>query len=168
MGDISVIHPAEAASSDTAYGAVVRGVLIGGVLAGVVDIFAAVLINQAPPGLILRFIASGLVGKMAFQGAGPMMALGFGLQLAMAVLIAATYGAASLRLPALTRHPVSLGALFGVGVFIVMSFIVVPLSAAVHPKHPPSLAAIGQNLAAMVLFGLIVSLSQAWASRAKA
>jgi hypothetical protein len=41
-----------------------------------------------------------------------------------------------------------------------MTFVVVPLSAAPHPKHAMSMNAIGVNLAAMIVFGLIVAVSQ--------
>jgi hypothetical protein len=43
-----------------------------------------------------------------------------------------------------------------VGVFIVMSFIVVPLSAA-YPRAQPSVSGLVLNLAANILFGVIVA-----------
>jgi hypothetical protein len=138
-----------------------RGALIGGTVAGVVDIFAAAAINQASPALILKCIASGLVGPPALHGGVGAVVLGFILQVAMSLLIAAIFAAGAARLPILLRRPYGAGALFGVGVFAVMTFVVLPLSAAPHPKHAPSPAFIALNLAAMVLFGLIVSLSQA-------
>lgn len=79
----------------------------------------------------------------------------------MSVLIAAIYGLATLRPPVLLRRPIGAGAPFGIAVFLVMNLVVVPLSAAPHPRHPPSLSVIGLNLAAMILFGLIVAISQA-------
>jgi hypothetical protein len=160
MGELSVAHP-RAANADLDFGAVLRGVLIGGTIAGVVDIFAAALINHVSVGLVLQVIASGLVGKASFAGGAPAVALGFVLQVLMSLIIAAVYGAGAVRLPILIRRPVAFGALFGVGVFVVMNFVVVPLSAAAHPKHPPTAAAIGTNLAAMIVFGLIVAISQA-------
>jgi hypothetical protein len=48
------------------------------------------------------------------------------------------------------------GALYGVGVFIVMAFVVVPLSAA-YPKPQPSVNGFILNLAANILFGLILA-----------
>lgn len=164
MSQVSTAQRAEA----PALGAMSLGAVIGGTVAGLIDIFAAALINQAPPGLILRFIASGLLGKAALHGGAGTIVLGLVLQIAMALLIAAIYGTASLRLPVLIRRPVSFGALFGVGVFVVMTFVVVPLSAAPHPKHLPTLSDIAPNLAAMVLFGLIVANAQAWAARRRA
>jgi len=157
MNDASISQPAVTAGM---MGALLRGVLIGGSIAGIVDIFAAAAINHGNPGRILQFIATGLLGKASLHGGPPTVVLGFVLQVGMSLIIAAIYGFASLRLPVLVRRPISLGALYGVGVFIVMTFVVVPLSAAPHPKHAMSLTAIGLNLAAMILFGLIVAVSQ--------
>ena len=158
MADIRVAQPLGAAGSRSS--GVWRGIVVGGTIAGVVDIFAAAAINHINPGIILQFIATGLIGKASLQGGLATMVLGFVLQVGMSLIIAAIYGLASLRLLVLVRRPFSLGALFGVGVFIVMSFVVVPLSAAPHPKHAMSVNAICLNLAAMILFGLIVAVSQ--------
>jgi len=43
--------------------------VLGGVVAGTLDIGAAALINWASPALILRFVASGLLGKTAQDAA---------------------------------------------------------------------------------------------------
>ena len=158
MADIGVAQPVGAGGSGSR--AVWRGILVGGTIAGIVDIFAAAAINHINPGFILQFIATGLIGKASLQGGAATMVLGFALQVGMSLIIAAIYGFASLRLPVLVRRPFSLGAFYGVGVFIVMTFVVVPLSAAPHPKHAMSVNAIGLNLAAMIVFGLIVAVSQ--------
>jgi hypothetical protein len=160
MGDIRALHSIGNDEAGPRLGAMARGILVGGSVAGIVDIFAATAINGVEPGFILQFIASGLLGKASFHGGLMTIALGLVLQLAMSLIIAAIYGLASTGLPVLIRRPVSMGALFGVGVFIVMTFVVMPLSAAAHPKHPPSVTAILLNLAAMILFGLIVSAAQ--------
>jgi hypothetical protein len=43
--------------------------VLGGVVAGTLDIGAAALINWASPALILRFVAGGLLGKTAQDAA---------------------------------------------------------------------------------------------------
>ena len=48
------------------------------------------------------------------------------------------------------------GALYGLAIFLVMSFAVVPLSRAV-PQPAFTLPALVENLLAMILFGLIVA-----------
>jgi len=162
MGHISTLHSPAPTPARLAPGPVALGIVIGGSTAGILDIFVASAINHLGPGVILQAIASGLLGKASFQGGQLTIGLGLLLQLAMSLIIATVYGLASTRLPILIRRPVSLGAVFGVGVFMVMNLIVVPLSAAVHPKHPPTIAAIVLNLDAMILFGLIVSLALSW------
>jgi len=160
MGDVAAIRTPSATLTASGSGAIVRGVVIGGLIAGMVDIGAAAAINHLPPGVILQAIASGVLGKASFHAGAASMALGLILQLAMSLVIAAVYGVAAARLPVLVRRPLALGALYGVGVFMVMNLVVVPLSAA--PMHPKiTLAFIGLNLAAMILFGLIVAVSLA-------
>ena len=46
-------------------------VLYGGFVAGSLDVLAAALINRINPLIILRAIASGLLGREAFQGGMP-------------------------------------------------------------------------------------------------
>ncbi|MBA3810688.1 MAG: hypothetical protein H0X27_03400 [Caulobacteraceae bacterium] len=141
-----------------AVGPLFQAIVIGGLVAGSVDIFAAAIINHVGPGVILQAIASGLLGKASFQGGETTMAVGLLLQWGMSLIIAAIYGLAAARIPALPRRPVRFGALYGVGVFLVMTFVVVPLSAA-HFKARPSITSLLENLGAMILFGLIVALT---------
>ena len=137
-------------------GALIGAIVLGGIIAGPIDILAAALINMAPPGIILQAVAKGLLGPASFKGGTQSMMLGAGLQVGMALIISAIYGLASLRLPDLYRKPLPWGLLYGVGVYVVMTFVVVPLSAA-KSSHFPSLKSIALNLLAMFLFGLLLS-----------
>jgi uncharacterized membrane protein YagU involved in acid resistance len=83
--------------------------------------------------------------------------LGLALQWLMSLIIAKIYVLAGVQLPVLFRRPLVMGALYGVGVFVVMNLVVLPLSAAWPKPHHPSAEAIALNLAAMLLFGLIVA-----------
>jgi uncharacterized membrane protein YagU involved in acid resistance len=133
--------------------------LSGGLVAGSVDTFAAALIYQVSPIIILHAVASGLLGKASFQAGAGAAVLGLALQLGMSVIIAAIYVIAARRLAMLTQSWLMWGALYGVVVFIVMNYVVVPLSN-VHPEFAfPHFTwpALIENLLAMVLFGLIVA-----------
>jgi hypothetical protein len=131
-------------------------ILIGGMVAGILDIGAAAAINRKGPVAILHVIASGLLGVKALKGGSLTSALGFLLQLAMSIAIAAIYGLASLWLPILARMWIATGLAYGVGVFVVMTHVVVPLSAA--PSRPtPGISKITKDLLAMLGFGLIVA-----------
>lgn len=127
----------------------------GGLVAGTLDIFAAALINAVSPLIILRAIASGLLGRAAFQGGLPVSLLGLLLQWAMSLLIAAIFVLAARRLSWLRRQWAAAGLLYGVVVFGVMEFVVVPLSAAMKPHF--SALSLVENVLAMLLFGLLVA-----------
>lgn len=141
-------------------------VLYGGFVAGSLDVLAAALINRVDPLVILRAIASGLLGRAAFQGGLPVAALGLLLQWAMSLLIAAIFVVAARRMAWLGRRWIAAGLLYGVVVFVVMEYVVVPLSAAAKP-HFTALSLV-ENLLAMGLFGLIVAFFARGAGRRSA
>ena len=129
-----------------------------GLVAGTVDIAAASLINTANPLVILLAIASGLLGKAAFRGGSGVMLLGLVLQWVMSIIIAGVFTLAAARIPSLARQWVLNGALYGVVVFIVMNFVVVPLSvAAIKPGWALSAMSVAKNLVAMLVFGWLVA-----------
>jgi uncharacterized membrane protein YagU involved in acid resistance len=129
-----------------------------GLVAGTVDIAAASIINTINPLLVLLAIASGLLGKPAFHGGAGVMVLGLVLQWVMSIIIAGIFTLAAARAPALARRWVLNGALYGAVVFIVMNFVVVPLSVApLKPGWALSAESIVKNLLAMLVFGWIVA-----------
>lgn len=131
-------------------------VLSGGITAGILDIGAAAAINRKGPIAILHVIASGLLGPKALADGNSIAVLGFLLQLAMSIVIAAIYGLASLWLPILATMWIACGLIYGVCIFLVMTYVVVPLSAA--PRRPlPGVSKISKDLIAMFGFGLIVA-----------
>ncbi|HEV2673986.1 MAG TPA: hypothetical protein VGV37_05545 [Aliidongia sp.] len=130
--------------------------IAGGLVAGVIDIGAAALINRLDPVIILRAIASGVLGKPAFSGGLPSALLGLVLQCLMSIVIALLYLGTVSRLPVLRRRWVLGGLAAGTVIFLVMTYAVVPLSRAWPPPHFTPLT-FALNLAAMLLFGLIVA-----------
>jgi len=136
-----------------------KAILCGGFIAGAIDIGAASVINWLSPLIIMQAIASGLLGKASFQGGLTSAALGLVLQWAMSILIAAIYVLAATRIPRLGKHWVPCGLLYGVVVYFVMTYVVVPLSAAGF-SHAFNLRSFIENMLAMLLFGLIVAFFQ--------
>jgi uncharacterized membrane protein YagU involved in acid resistance len=135
---------------------VLKSLVYGGLIAGTIDIGAASLISIISPLVILQAVASGLLGRAAFQGGAGVMVLGLLLQWGMSILIAAFFTLAASKWPSLARRWILWGALYGVVVFIVMNYVVVPLSAASHRwTHP--LSWFIENGAAMLVFGWIVA-----------
>jgi uncharacterized membrane protein YagU involved in acid resistance len=113
----------------------VTPILLGGIIAGTLDIGAASWINSAKPTRILQAIASGLLGKTAFDGGSATVALGLVLQWAMSIIIASIFVAAIQWRPLLKRHWVKAGLAYGVVIFLVMNYVVLPLSAIGHPPR---------------------------------
>jgi hypothetical protein len=135
---------------------VFTSILLGGVIAATIDIGAACLISGRSPGFILQVIAGGLLAKATFGGGSATMLLGAVLQEAMGLLIAAIYVLLAKSSPALLRRWIISGLAYGAIIFFVMNYVVVPLSAWKSAPHftPAKFAA---NMAAMLLFGLIVA-----------
>jgi uncharacterized membrane protein YagU involved in acid resistance len=136
-------------------------ILIGGLVAGTVDIGAAALINRVSPVLIAHYIASGVLGKTSFTLGAPAVCLGVILQWAMSVLIAAIYWWVTARMPQLRARWWLGGLLAGVVIYLVMNFLVMPFSAAPVTLHQViarfTLVKGAENLAAMIVFGWIVA-----------
>ena len=133
-----------------------RGILLGGIVAATIDIGAACLITGRSVVFILHTIAGGLLAKAAYSGGMRTALLGLALQEIMGVIIAAIYAVGARLMPLLHRRWIAGGLAYGVIIFFVMNYVVVPLSAWKYVPHftvPKFLA----NLAAMLLFGLIVA-----------
>jgi uncharacterized membrane protein YagU involved in acid resistance len=137
---------------------VLKSLIYGGLIAGTVDIGAAAIINAINPLIILLAIASGLLGRPAFQGGAGVMVLGLLLQWGMSILIAAFFSGAASLWPVLARRWILWGAIYGVVVFIVMNYVVVPLSAASHEATHP-LSWFVENGLAMLVFGWLIALT---------
>ena len=138
------------------YRGILSAILLGGVVAATVDIGAACVISGRSPGFILQVIAGGVLAKASFAGGVQTMILGAVLQEAMGILIAAAYVLAARAIPALSRRWAISGLAYGVIIFFVMNYAVVPLSAWKSTPHFTALK-FAENMAAMLLFGLIVA-----------
>lgn len=131
-------------------------ILFGGFIAGTIDIGAATLIVGRGVIFILHAIAGGILGRASFKMGSGSAALGLVLQWAMALIIAAIFVFAAQRLPLLRRRWLAAGLAYGVGVFFVMNYVVVPLSAYHAFPHFTAQGFI-ENMLAMLLFGAIVA-----------
>lgn len=142
--------------SSGARSSVILAILVGGLVAGTLDIGAAALINRVDPRLILHFIAGGVQGAAALHGGASSAWLGLFLQWGMSLVIAAIFVLAALRLRWLTAHWVAAGLAYGVVVFVVMNYVVMFFSAWHRINHFPPEKFV-MNLVAMLVFGLIVA-----------
>jgi hypothetical protein len=135
---------------------VLSAAVLGGVIAASIDIAAAALISGRSNVFIMQVIAGGLLGKATFDGGIRTVILGAVLQEFMGVLIAAIYVMFSKTVPVLLRRWILSGLLYGAIIFFVMNYVVVPLSAWKSVPHFTTLK-FAENMAAMLLFGLIVA-----------
>jgi uncharacterized membrane protein YagU involved in acid resistance len=146
----------------TAMAARFRAVLVGGSIAGALDILFALSFaatNGMPPQRLLQLVASGLLGDAAYAGGAPTALLGLAAHFALSYLWAALFVAAAAWQPRLVARPVLAGAVFGVVVFLAMRLVVLPLSAFPHPVSFKPLAAGLDLLSHMFLFGLPIALA---------
>ncbi|MFO0583297.1 MAG: hypothetical protein U0229_13590 [Anaeromyxobacter sp.] len=115
-------------------------------LIGLLDGLDAVLFTWAlggSPARMFQGIASGLVGRDAATTGGVVtVALGVACHLTVAAGVATVYALAALRLRPLTEHAWLAGAVYGVLVWAVIRWGVIPLSAigAPRPLTPVGLA----------------------------
>jgi hypothetical protein len=109
-------------------------VLAGGVVAGTLDILYACLFwalkQDVPAQRILQSVAAGLLGEASFEGGRATAALGLALHYLIAVSMSVVYYLAGRRLPRLRQRPFLCGAGYGLLLYAVMNYLVVPLSAA--------------------------------------
>lgn len=139
-----------------------RAAVVGGVVAGTLDLVFAVLVyGYARGGTeedVLHSIASGWLGRGAFSGGGPSAVLGFFTQYLIAIGAAAIFFAISGAFPVLRRRPVPAGIVFGAGLYAFMYGVVMPLSAIpFRPSFAPK-ALLPALAAHMFLIGLPIAL----------
>lgn len=139
-------------------------IAVGGLAAGILDAIDAVvafkLVLGFDPVPIYQFVASGMLGPAAFAGGAATALLGLGFHFLIAFGAAAVFTLVSLRLPQLRSAALTYGALFGVGVFAVMNYVVIPLS-----RIPPSPFSLPLFLNGVIGHALLVGLPIALSAR---
>ena len=115
-------------------------ILYGGLAVGVLDILDAMTFFGIGYGFtpirVLQSVARGLLGRSSFDGGLKTALLGLLLHFLIATILATIYYVASSILPLLIRYAVPAGLFYGVAVYFVMSYVVVPYSA-VGPRSSP-------------------------------
>jgi hypothetical protein len=117
-----------------------RALLYGTLAVGVIDLLDAFIFfwlrSGVSPVRILQSIAAGLLGRASFSGGWRTAALGLVLHFLIAFLVVLVFLLASRRAPALRRYAIPAGLLYGVAVYLTMTFVVVPASAAAGGVPP--------------------------------
>lgn len=143
-------------------GALVRTTLLATLAAGTLDILAAIVTNlQVSAQVVLQSVAGGWLGPATYRGGWPTAALGVASHYGVMLGIAAVYVVAAARLPVLRRQWFPAGVIYGLAVWLTMTFVVVPLSASTL-SPPDSLTAAWKPI---VIHILCVGLPIAWIAR---
>jgi hypothetical protein len=127
-----------------------------GLLVGTLDILDAIIfygLRGVPATRILQGIAFGLIGRTSYTLGMRSAMLGLLLHFFIATTWAAIYLLASRRLP-LSRHPWLSGTLYGILVYIIMNYIVLPLSHIGLRPLPPLVPLVNGVGALIVCIGL--------------
>ena len=140
-----------------------RWLIIGALVAGTLDILYAIGFSYARSGVapsrILKSVAAGAFGGAAFEGGAGMAAAGLGFHFLNAFLITAAFFLVASRLPSLRRRPILIGALYGLFVYGVMNYVVIPLSAIGPRPLPPTAVWVTGVLVHMFLIGVPIALA---------
>jgi len=139
-----------------------RTILWIGLVAGTLDIAENLVFTQlrgVTPWRVFQYIASGLMGRQAFQSGWASVLLGVGLHYIIALIWTAVFYVVARKFAIVMRRPVLSGLLYGGVVYLIMNFIIVPLSGVPHPLRPITLVSrINAVLALLICVGLPISL----------
>lgn len=139
-------------------------VVAGGLVLATLDLFFACafwnVLRDVPPQRILQSIAAGVQGRAAFEGGTSSVLLGLACHYFIATMMVLAYVLAAARMRSLVQQPVRYGLLYGLLLYVVMSYVVVPLSNAPQPTkvYLPWVAA---SIIMHAVFGVIC----AWSAR---
>jgi len=140
----------------------IKPILIAGLVAGILDISDALIFfyvrSHVPPMRLFQGIAAGLIGKSSFSDGLGSAALGLLMHFCIATFWAAVFVIAARSLPALRRHAVASGMVYGLIVYAIMNYLVLPRTHA-HPLPTEVSIAVINGVAAIVFcIGLPIAL----------
>jgi len=152
----------ESPAAPSGNGNALLAIAAGGLIAGSLDLTQACILFGIKVPLV---IAAGLLGRQALQGGTGTYILGVCLHFFIACSATAIYYGASRKLVFLKEHPLVCGLFYGIAVELVMSYVVLPLSA-LRARGPYELHDVILGLLVhMVVVGLPISFSVRWFSK---
>ena len=129
-------------------------------LVGILDISDAFIfygIRGVAPTRILQGIASGVLGRTAFGMGSRSALLGLFFHFFIAFSATTAFLLASRKLP-LASHPFLYGSLFGIALYIVMNYVVLPLSKIGMRPTPPFIPLVNGVAALIFCIGIPLAL----------
>jgi len=131
----STVTASAVAVAPRAAGRPIPAIAIGGAVVGALDLtYAIVVYSPRRPILVPQAIAAGVLGRASFADGARSAVLGVILHFVIALGAATVYYLASRKWRFLVDRPVVSGMVFGACVYVVMHYVVIPLSAA-GPSH---------------------------------
>ena len=133
-----------------------RSIVLSGLIIGIAHSiihhwFVSSVLGGYPLISVYQYMASGALGNAAFEGGIGTALLGLLFHFIVSFVVAAVFILCADRIPFLRRYAIPSALVYGFGVFLVMNFIVLPLSAA-PPLPPPTMP----QLIAMIVDHLLV------------
>lgn len=127
-------------ASATNRNSLLRSIALGGIIIGIAHLIVQEwlvfsLVDGNPFMSVLQYLASAGLGNSAFEGGTGTALLGVLFHLIVSFVVSGVFILSADRIALLRRYAIAGAFLYGIGVFIVMNFIVLPLSAA--PPLPP-------------------------------
>jgi hypothetical protein len=138
-----------------------RAAFFGGLTAATLDLayaFGVYGVLGVMPMTILQSIASGWLGQSAYEAGWPGAALGLASHVVILCVASIIYVFVVSRSAYVAKHSLMAGALYGVVIFVVMNFVVVPLSAA-DSSLPPAWLLLGSLCAHVLLVGIPIAMA---------
>jgi hypothetical protein len=153
MESKTITHPVA-----VSHGSRWRAIMLTGFLAGTLDAIAAIVVYQANPIGLFKFIAAGAFGtEAAFAGGTIMVVWGILFHYFIAFSWTALFFFVYPAIPLMRKNKYVTGLLYGIFVWIMMNQVVVPLSQIVQKPFNPRAAAVGASIL-MVAIGLPISI----------
>lgn len=142
--------------TQTKTGTMVWATIISGVLDAIAAIIVYKLFYNYSPLQIYQFVASGMLGPDAYTGGLPVALLGLAFHFFIAFGASYAFYLLYPRIPALAKHKIIAGLLYGFAIWAVMNLVVIPMS-----KIPPAsfdTVAVLAIVWHMIVVGLPISL----------
>ena len=131
-------------------------------IAGTLDISDALIFygqRGVPTKRLLQNIASALVGPSAMHGGVATAILGLAIHYTITLCWAALFLLAATRMAFLTRYAIASGLVYGGIIYIVMNFVILPLTRLPpRPHHLPATVLLNAVLALLLFQGLPIAL----------
>ena len=139
-----------------------RSVIYAGLIAGFLDVLAAVILFANKSGnnpiIIFNYIASGLIGPTAFKGGLPIVLLGLLLHFLIAFAFALLFFMIYPQVKRLIMNPLLSGFFYGIFVWFMMNFVILRLSRI--PNMPLNIVDFFTELLVLIVFlGIPISLT---------